>query len=179
MTEQLQQRLQNVEDLEAIRRLKADYCRYADDPEGAEKFAALFTEDATLDEGDDVLIVQGRSRLAHLHRVSWRYTRFNAHFVFSPSIDLDGDTATAHWRLLQMVTVAEPGRDEEAYLAAGWYDDRYQRVDGSWRIAEVVAGVHFCSPWADGWVKTPYGEFLSTDTLHRIKREVLGADDGV
>ena len=47
--------IQELQDIEAIKRLKAYYCQYADSGEHPEEFASLFTKDATLDEGEDVI----------------------------------------------------------------------------------------------------------------------------
>ena len=50
-TETLEERLQRIEDIEAIRLLKHRYCAFCDDNYDADGIAALFTENAVWDAG--------------------------------------------------------------------------------------------------------------------------------
>jgi len=49
--EDLARRLQVLEDIEAIKKLKVRYCAYCDNNYDADGIAALFTEDAVWDGG--------------------------------------------------------------------------------------------------------------------------------
>ncbi|MCG8369444.1 MAG: nuclear transport factor 2 family protein [Proteobacteria bacterium] len=168
MTRSIEERLQHIEDIDAIRRLKSRYCLYADDPRKGAEFADLFTDDAVLDEGEDLMVVHGRRRIRAMHAALWPCLRLNQHFAFSPVIEIDGDDATGHWRLLQISTVVTDDGDEKAFWSCGWYEENYVRESGIWKIRHVVARVHFSCPYEDGWAKTPFGEFLSAEALDRI-----------
>ena len=39
----------------------------------------------------------------------------------------------------------------ESTTAAGWYDDRYQRVEGQWKFAERIFHVFHMVPLSKGW----------------------------
>ncbi len=47
-TEELERRITNIEDVEAIKKLKARYCAICDDNHDPEKITGLFTSDAVL-----------------------------------------------------------------------------------------------------------------------------------
>lgn len=47
----LEKRIQSIEDLEAIKKLKHQYCHYCDDNYAADGIAALYTEDAIWEGG--------------------------------------------------------------------------------------------------------------------------------
>ena len=49
--EDIERRLRALEDVEAIKRLKARYCAYCDDHYDADGIASLFVEDAIWDGG--------------------------------------------------------------------------------------------------------------------------------
>ena len=51
MTPSLESRIQRLEDIEAIKQLKARYCGLCDDGYPADDLAELFTEDAIWDGG--------------------------------------------------------------------------------------------------------------------------------
>jgi hypothetical protein len=46
---------------------------------------------------------------------------------------------------------ARYGRFGVSYLVSGRYDDRYQRVDGVWRFAEMIATLYYTVPAGVGW----------------------------
>jgi len=160
-TSDLEKRLQYLEDIEAIKQLKALYCKYADTGEHADEFAALFTEDAILDEGDDG-VFSGRHAIRDMYRQVWSFITLNQHLVLSPIIDVDGDTARGEWRLLQLFTTRQDDGDK-AFWACGEYQDVYVKNDGRWRFKRVQACVHFCCPYEDGWAKTPFSELAIHD----------------
>ncbi len=169
MSDNLEQRIHKLEAYEAVRQLKADYCRWADEDsdEAGRRFAALFTTDGVLDEGEELGVVRGREALYRLHRSLWQDMRLNQHLALSPSIEIQGETATAHWRLLQLMSLPQSGT-EQAFWACGFYDDRYALTDEGWRISEVKADVYFCSPYNDGWATSPMVQPFDEATLAKL-----------
>ena len=168
-------RLDRLEAIEAVRQLKADYCRYADENSdaAAEKFSQLFTPDAILDEGEELGVVQGRDALIRIHRHFWKGLKLNQHFAFSPSIKVDGVRASAHWRLLQLINAIHPEGDR-AFWACGAYDETYLRTEEGWRIAHVKAEVDFCCPYEDGWARTPFADAIPADIVAGLTAAAAG-----
>lgn len=137
----LAERLQRLEDIEAIRVLKARYCQACDDDHDPEALTALFTEDGVWEasisgphEGHEAI----RGYFSAL-RASGRI-RNSAHNAFNPIIEVDGDEATGHWRLLMLYSVAT-GDAVEYFRIIGWYRERYRRVDGQWRFSRLYCQV--------------------------------------
>lgn len=155
--------IQELQDIEAIKRLKAYYCQYADSGEHPEEFASLFTKDATLDEGEDG-IFEGRDAIAQMYRDIWPYFRLNQHLVLNPIVEVDGLHATGHWRLVQYMTTIHPEGDK-AFLAVGGYVERYLKERGVWRFQHVHARVHFCCDATKGWAREPFATLLSPDAM--------------
>ena len=147
----LEARVRRLEDIEAIKQLKARYCAACDDGYDADRLAALFTEDALWDGSKTFGVARGRDAIhRHFAGASARVT-IARHQVMNPIVDVDGDTATGHWLLFQPCTNA--GRDgEQAVWLAATYADRYARVEGGWSISATVIDVAFFTPFDRGWV---------------------------
>lgn len=156
----LEQRLQRLEDVEAIRQLKAEYGELVDRryekgrpvsgrvlEELADRIAALFTADAIWDGGSALGLCRGRDAIRQ--RFAEPTLNFSWHFFVKPRIQVDGDQATARWDILAPCT----SRDDRALWMAGVEDDSYQRVDGSWLHSRMALTVVFMAPYERGWVK--------------------------
>ena len=169
MNDSVESRLQSIEDTDAIRKLKALYCLYADQPgdDNALSFADLFTDDAVIDEGEELGILKGKQAIYKAHGDFWEHMRLNQHLVFSPVIELNGDKATGKWKLLQLTTTIFNDEDR-AFWSCSYYNERYTRVHDEWKFERVEARVHFSSPYEDGWAKTPFGEFLPAEVLAKF-----------
>ena len=66
----LARRLQVLEDIEAIKKLKARYCAYCDQSYDADGLAALFTADALWDGGEILGRHEGREAIRTFFRGS-------------------------------------------------------------------------------------------------------------
>jgi uncharacterized protein (TIGR02246 family) len=138
----LETRLQAIEDRNAIVELTARYCQCAlkGDAEGV---VALFTPDGIMEMGDTV--ERGRERLLVLYRESFADLR-PIPCVHNHVVELDGDRATGTCTVeLRMV------ENGEAYTAAGWYEDSFQRADGDWRFSHRRLFFYHRVPLAKGW----------------------------
>lgn len=127
--------------LEAIRGVKARYCRFLDTKDWA-ALSDLFTPDAVLDvkqdtgmepfAGRDVLMEQIRNAVIHAR---------SAHQVHTPEITLLSDNeATAIWAMQDRVVWDEgksPIPGVVSITGYGHYHERYVRQDGTWRIASL------------------------------------------
>lgn len=151
-TTELEARVRRLEDIEAIKQLKARYCALCDADYDAEGIAALFTEDAVWDGGSTFGVARGRDGIrAHFTGASKRVT-IARHQVMNPIIDVDGDAATGHWLLFQPCATAGRDGDEQAVWLAATYADTYRRTAEGWLISGTTIDVAFFTPFDRGWV---------------------------
>ena len=151
--EELKNRLETLEAVEAIKKLKARYCQCADERD-AEGFANLFTADGVF-EGGTFGRGQGRAGVAtFLRGVQQQSLPFALHYVMNPIIEVQGDTATGRWYLLEPCTmVAEGTQAQQAVWGTARYEEEYVKVDGEWKFKKVHLMPVFWSPFDQGWVK--------------------------
>ena len=90
--EDLERRLRVLEDIEAIKKLKARYCAYCDNNYDADGIAALFTEDAVWD-GGNFGRYEGREAIRTFFRGAPRIFPFAIHQVMNPIIEVEGEQA--------------------------------------------------------------------------------------
>ena len=142
MSATLEQRIQVLEDIEAIRKLKARYCAGCDDDHNPDTLAALFNEDAVWEatsNGRYEGVANIRRFFADL-RASGRI-RNSAHHAINPIIEVDGDEATGHWRLIMLYTANVPSGGVQYLRIIGWYRESYRRVGGVWRFQSLFCQV--------------------------------------
>ena len=148
-TDALHARLQTIEDIEEIRKLKARYCQACDDDHNPVKLGPLFAEDGTW-EAAVTGRAEGRSAIQELLAsvgTSGRILR-SAHNVFNPIIEVDGNNATGDWRLLMLYTGIYPNGDLHYSRIIGWYKDNYRKIDGQWYIQSLFCHVEENAPYA-------------------------------
>lgn len=123
--------------IEAVKRLKARYCRHLDDEEW-DAFRSLFTDDADFDAegrrftGADAFVA-GVVRHHMLARVR------TVHRCHMPEIAVrDEENATGTWAMCDYVdrVWADDGR-REAFVGYGHYTETYTAVGDRWRIASM------------------------------------------
>jgi hypothetical protein len=147
----LAQRMQMLEDIEAIKQLKALYCKYCDGgwvgpTHDYDQIAALFTEDAVTDGTAGV--TQGRENIRRLYR-SYQATPFAFHRVTNPIITVENNRGTGNWHVL--VALTRP--DGQAVWIAGIYDEEYLRTRDGWRIKRLKFTPAFITRYEQGWGK--------------------------
>ncbi|MCD2097380.1 nuclear transport factor 2 family protein [Rhodococcus rhodochrous] len=136
-------RITRLEDLEAIRKLDAQYCRHLDDGNW-DALMELFTDDG---EFDGLSHPKGKEEMRTFFAglASGGLTSF-WHFITNLEIDLDGDRATVRSFLWQpCVTDGTPA------IAAGRYNDEVVKVDGRWLYKVKQVRFHFFGPLEAGW----------------------------
>lgn len=142
----LEARIQALEDIEAIRKLKAAYCAACDDDHDGDAVAVLFVPDGVWEH-------QGRQRSVGTETIAnyllgirhAKIMKRSAHQVFNPVIDVDGDSATGAWRFLMMYTATtEP---ESFVRIIGRYEDTYLRTADGWRFQSLLAIVEESGPY--------------------------------
>ena len=93
---QLEQRVQALEDINAIRHLKAQYAASCDDHDNPDGLAALFTEDAVW-ESQGLGRFAGRDAIREFFRGASQLFTFAIHYSLNGQINVQGDTARAQW----------------------------------------------------------------------------------
>jgi SnoaL-like domain len=129
-----------LEDLASIKKLKADYCFFADIWRGpndrAERFGELFTADAQWTAGGRTCIGPA-SIAAELKTFPENLGIETAlHFAVNPRIDIHGDTASGTWHFLLSLILR--GRREPQWMC-GMYFEEYRRTANGWKFARVTA----------------------------------------
>lgn len=151
----LEERIQRLEDIQAIIKLKADYCNLCDggwdrpthaDPEA---IADLFTEDGVWDSGSFRPLAQGRQAIIDM-MTSCAVIPFTSHNHVTPAIEVQGDTATGKWHGINMTT--PPGQG--GHWSIGIYDEDYRRTDAGWRFSRVKFTIAARTPFYKDWAET-------------------------
>ena len=159
--EELEKRIQVLEDVEAIRKLKIRYGQLVDarfDSSGrlkeqkdldsiAQEIIELFTDDAAWDRGEELGILKGRKRLYDHFRLPG-YS-FHVHYFVSDYIVTEGNKARGHWYLLM------PGTKDDgtALWLSAVSDDKYAKINGKWLFTLVKSQILFLTPYDQGWAK--------------------------
>lgn len=148
MSESLAERLQVLEDIEAIKQLKARYCQLCDDDHNPPALTELFVP-----EGVWEATVSGRHEgSAAIHdffagmRASGRI-RHSAHHAINPLINVAGDVATGHWRLIMLYTANVEPPLPSFYRIIGWYRETYARTSDGWRFNTLFCQVEENAPY--------------------------------
>jgi SnoaL-like domain len=156
----LEERITRLEDIEAIRRLKARYAhaadaKYTDDhrrrpqeeiDDVARRQSECFTLDAVWEGGAQWGGASGRAAIYDMVRKSvWSMTM---HYLLMPDIEVRGSTATGRWYQWQTGTLTE---GEHAIIMAATVDDEYRKEDGLWLISRTRFKAKFMTPIDRPW----------------------------
>ncbi len=118
-------------EIEAIKQLKARYCRYLDTKDW-QAWRSLFTNDFLSDTSPaGGKVIQGADEFVAFTRKSLR-SQATVHQVHAPEIELTSPTtARGVWALEDVVRFG-PGVNLRGY---GHYTETYEKADGQWLIA--------------------------------------------
>lgn len=144
----LEQRIDRLESIEAIRQLKYTYCHYCDIGYQPELIGSLFADDAIADYGSDYNI--GPEQVANRFRGEADRIPFAAHLVANPIIEVDGDTAHGTWWILMPSSYIVDGTPVAKWFLAE-YDEDYVRIDGQWKFKKLKIDLKFLSPHLEDW----------------------------
>jgi hypothetical protein len=117
-------------EIEAIKQLKARYCRYLDTKDW-EAWRSLFSDDFLSDTSPaGGKVIRGANEFVAFTRKGLR-SQATVHQVHAPEIELTSlTTASGVWALEDVVRFG-PGVNLRGY---GHYTETYQKVDGRWLI---------------------------------------------
>lgn len=129
----LEQRITRLEDIEAIKQLKARYCHICDDTHNPDTIASVFAEDGIW-ESKDFGQAQGHKDIRKLFAGFRKMFTFSQHNITNPVIEVNGDRATGIWYIMGPWTLTE--NNKEIWMAAR-YDDDYVKINGAWKYQHL------------------------------------------
>jgi hypothetical protein len=136
-----------LQDLEAIKQLKAEYCDICDDDHNQDRIVSIFAEDGIW-EGKGIGRAQGHAEIRKLFKSFQERISFSQHNVFNPRIEVNGNEARAHWYFLGPFTFRKGNR--QLWLAAR-YEDDYVKINGKWKFKHLRAFGRMAAPYEEGW----------------------------
>jgi hypothetical protein len=136
-----------LQDIEAIKQLKAEYCDICDDDHNQDRIVSIFAEDGVW-EGKGIGRAQGHAEIRKLFKSFQERISFSQHNVFNPRIEVNGNEARAHWYFLGPFTFRKGNR--QLWLAAR-YEDDYVKINGKWKFKHLRAFGRMAAPYEEGW----------------------------
>jgi SnoaL-like domain len=135
--EQIERRLQVLEDAEAIRNLKARYAALCDNQWESPALGRF----------------EGRDAIRNFFRGASGIFSFAIHYSLNGHIEVDGDTARARWYLFMPCTVAA---GNQATWRAGIDHETYARVAGIWMFRHKQSEPLMSVPFETGWASARF-----------------------
>ncbi len=132
-TATLEQRITRLEDIEAIKKLKAIYCDICDDMHNPDRIGALFAEDGIWESADFGKAV-GPKAVRELFQNFQKMFSFSQHNIMNPIIDVNGNRATAQWYIAGPWDQTEGDRKTWMTLR---YNDDYVKIGGEWKYQHL------------------------------------------
>ena len=129
----LEARITRLEDIEAIKKLKAVYCDICDDMHNPDRIGALFAEDGIWESADFGKAV-GPPAVRELFQKFQNMFSFSQHNIMNPIIDVNGNHATAQWYIMGPWDQTEDNRKTWMTLR---YNDDYVTVNGAWKYQHL------------------------------------------
>ena len=127
---ELEKRIRVMEDIEAIKKLKAKYFRCVD-KKLWDEMEEVWVEDAVADYGMGIELLQGRKAIVEfLKKNLGRDSMISAHQGHNPEIDITSDTtAKGVWVLNDRLII------QTIATSSAWryYEDEYIKANGEWK----------------------------------------------
>ena len=147
---ELKATVQLLADVEAIKKLQAQFC-FANDDDDWKGTAELFAEDGVADFGS-FGYCEGKAEIAKLFKDLPTGMPFRFHTLHLPVINVNGNNATGRFYFQTSAT----NSDNRAISIAGECLSDYIKVNGEWKFKKCAAKFHYVTPYEDGWVKTKF-----------------------
>jgi hypothetical protein len=144
---ELEKHITVLQDTEAIKQLKAEYCEICDDNHNPDRIVTIFAEDGIW-EGKGVGYARGHAEIRQLFQSFAERISFSQHNVFNPRIAVNGTAAHASWYFLGPFTFRKGNR--QLWLAAR-YEDDYVKINGQWKFQHLRAFGRMAAPYEEGW----------------------------
>jgi len=136
---ELEKRITRLEDIEAIKQLKARYCDICDDLHNPDRIASVFAEDGIW-EGGKFGQARGHEAIRKLFAGFRDQFSFSQHNIMNPIIAVDGDRATGSWYI---VGPWDDARENKKIWMTAKYNDDYVKVNGEWKYQHLRVEIRF------------------------------------
>ena len=141
--------LQDLVDLESIRRLAHRYANLLDDGFQAADLADLFTADGSWGaEGFGPFV--GRAALIEFFNMLGAQSRFALHMIGNEEIDVDGDSAKIRWSTINVNTIEVDNKADDTWAFLR-YDSHLVRIDGTWKFKRMDVSIRGNGSHQAGW----------------------------
>ena len=144
----LEQTVQRLADVEAIRTLKLRYAEACDTGFDPDRLNALFTDDGVFDVGEHGAFRGPRELGEHWVAVS-RLHAWAVHLVTNHVVEVEPGAEEASGTCLTLGLNTTTGG--VAQWSALRYRERYRKVDGEWRFAEMKVAVEMLTDVDKSW----------------------------
>jgi hypothetical protein len=148
----LEARLDALEAVEAVRRLKARYARLCDAGYPPEEIASLFTPDGVWEADRGVGRHVGHQAIRDFFTgMSDEYV-WAQHYMLTPEIEVGDGATSAHgtWYLLMPCTQVVNGAPTPRWLV-GYYEDDYVLTEDGWRFSSTKLTFEAHVDYTSGW----------------------------
>ncbi len=152
MSDDLVRRLDRIESLQEITKLKHTYWHYNDTGLRGAEIASLFTEDGVW-SNEELGHYVGRTAIREFFDGLSEGLPFCAHVGMNEIIELDGNHATAKWRCLLPGTFVEDDARVSRLILIDYFDE-FARIDGRWYIEKLDILFNFNAEFEPGWAGT-------------------------
>ena len=154
----IEERLARLEDIEAIRTLKARYTEFLDNRYDPEGIAGLFAEDGRWIIED--VTIQGSEAIKEQCRKLVKVQPWSCHNITPSIIEVDdkGTSASGSFYVLAFLTMRDKSGQDGAFFLTGVFKDKFIKKNGRWYIQEAHSCITQSAPWTEGWVK---GDFVT------------------
>lgn len=152
MAKTLEERVQALEDRDAIATLQAKYVNLNDGGwtgpthQHPKAVAGLFTADGIWAGPFNTVRAEGAAAIEELF-TQFQVIPFIVHYVMNPIIEVDGDRARGEWHAL--VTTTTP--DRQAFWTFGRYLNEYLRTAEGWKYTTMTFETAAVSTYEKGW----------------------------
>jgi hypothetical protein len=125
-------RVQQLEDIEAIKQLKARWWFACDTRDIAGMRACYDENDFLIDFGFIGEFTDMDAFIEVFESLACHPSHVDMHHGMAPEIKMTGtDTASGRWRMRFQLLETE---QQQIQLMSGFYEDEYARVDGEWKM---------------------------------------------
>jgi hypothetical protein len=145
----LARRIQILEDIEAIKQLKAEYADACDDMYNPKRMRDLFTKDAVWDgEKEGFGKYVGLDAVCGFFAGAKDALKFGVHYFLQPRIKIKSKTEAEGVFYLWQTSTMVSGKD--IFLTGKEYDT-YRKENGKWKMSKMILELFYAVDITQGW----------------------------
>ncbi len=135
-------------DREAIRELPILYCHYVWQND-VQAMVDLFTEDGSISVDDGTIpATKGRENLIKMYHQALGDLAPRP-FIHNHVVNLEGSDKASGTCYVEIRGIS----DGKSIIGAGYYDDQYRKVEGTWKFLSRDVKMYYMVPLETGWAE--------------------------